>query len=775
MSPFENARWISGDPFDYGSDDAGYYQDHRNHIVSRAFSLAEVPASATLHVAVLGYGRVKVNGTPVSTDELLGDWTNYTKLVYYRSYEVASFLRSGDNRIDIELGNGWYNPAPLALMGNYNLRARLVEVGTPQVLASVRVGAVPLVESDASWTWREGSLLFNNLFLGERVDLRDFEAQGGPVVAMENTRTLAPAVVEPCRRFATVSGTDIQPVRAEGDAPAFVIDFHEEITGFLSLGFQAHEGDVVRIAYAESAHEDGTLIFSSNYAGMVGTVIPHAGPDGSDWHIDGGPGAPATGRETDMIICREGANRFENAFCTHSFRYAHIKGIRREALQFARATYVHTALPSAGDLSCGNNLLDVMREAAIRTKLNNVHGVWEDCAREHLGYGGDMVALADSNLLLFDCQNLIRKTVRDFRNDQTARGGVPETAPYMGIQSLGTGQGEGPLLWQIAYPYLVLKAYRYYGDRELVERELPYIRRQIDYLLSWDYEELAKRCLGDHGSIQTHKADGDWKGGTPDRVFTGWCAILWFARLGVQLCAIAGEPAAAYLAAEKELRAEIRKRFARKDGSFGDATQTSFAFAGEFGLMDRKAAGRAIAAKMAEEDDVLSAGIFGASFAWMLLHEAGCDKAAERWLLRKGRPSYREMLSNGNGALAEMFDVTFDSYNHAMFSSYVSWLYESLAGIRVADDAVGANHMVYAPYFSQTTNRVSASYETPAGTVSSSWVRGEKGIAARLSWPSEVALDIDVAGCSVVARGVNAAGEHELELFFPIINKTKNC
>jgi alpha-L-rhamnosidase len=71
-----------------------------------------------LHIAVLGYANVQVNGCALDNVELLGDWTNYTKLVTYRSFDVTGLVHQGENEIMIELGNGWYNPSPLLFLAN---------------------------------------------------------------------------------------------------------------------------------------------------------------------------------------------------------------------------------------------------------------------------------------------------------------------------------------------------------------------------------------------------------------------------------------------------------------------------------------------------------------------------------------------------------------------------------------------------------------------------------------------------------------------------------
>ena len=765
------AAWISGPEYAYGADDAGYYEDHPKHLLRKSFVLDGAAETVHLCCAVLGYVRLWVNGERMSADELVGEWTNPTKVVYARSWDITKLLRPGTNEIVAELGNGFWNPAPLTLFGRYSLRARLAEVGTPKLaLALAEEGSSePLLVSDGSWECAVGPLLFNNPYLGERADLRapapvSAEAWDAerllPVCVADEKRHIEEAPEPCCRRGEVCRPQRIFPIEdpaskgwAEG---SFVVDFGHTLTGFAAWRFRAHEGDIVQIRYAETAGEEGLPLFDPNFAGLVGVTIPHAAPDGSDVLVPGGPGAPDAAYEQDVLICREGENSFESTFSAHSFRYALVEGMRQDRLISAQLAAVHTALARAGELAIANPHYGRLYEAAVRTKLNNVHGIWEDCARERLGYGGDMVALAESNCLLFDCEGMIRKTVRDMRNDQTTAGGIPETAPYVGIQSMGTGEGEGPLLWQLAYPFLILKGIQHYGMQDLAEAEWPHLEKMARYLMGRDPEEFAEHCLGDHGSIETHAGkDGDWKGGTPDRLFTSWCAILWIERTIARIGTILKKGTAAIRQASSKLEDEICRRFRHEDGSFGDRTQTSYAFAGGLGLMDRQEAGDALARCMEEEGNVLSAGIFGASLAWPLLHETGHDEAVEAWLNRCGEPSYEEMLASGNGVLAEQFHAGFDSYNHAMFSSYVAWMHEALGGIAVAPDAVGADHLVVRPYFSPLANQASLSYRTPSGEACASWKRSEGKVSFTFSCPAGIQADLVLPEGLAVSESVS--------------------
>ena len=735
----DSAKWLSGPIYVYGKDDAGYYRDHRNHVLSRTFSL-DASSQAELSIAVLGYARALVNGQPLGNIELLGDWTNYTKLVYVRTFDVSDLVHEGENHIEVELGNGWYNPSPLTMFGKYNLRERLAEVGTPQVMLALETDGQTALVSDESWECHEGQLLFNNVYLGETCDLRSEQGAQLDIVACKNFRLLEPAVVEPCRRFAPVAGRDVH----ELEDGSLVVDFHELDTGMIDIGFVAHRDDEVTIRYAEELDENGVPSYESSHAGLVGCLVREG------VRVPGGPGAPERAVQTDRIICTEGENHFINRFTVHSCRYAVIEGLSHDQLQEIALVPVHTNLAPAGSIDTGNEFYDSMVDAAVRTKLNNVHGLWEDCARERLGYGGDMIALAASNLMAFDCEGLIRKTVRDFRNDQTEAGGVPETAPFMGIGSNGTAYGEGPLLWQLAYPHLVLRAYQFYGCRDLMEQEWPYVRKLVDYLLGWDPAELASHCLGDHGSVGTAES---FKTGTPDKDLVGWCTIARFARAAVRFCQVLGEDGSAYEQRLSELKEQIVTRFRHDGGTWGDGTQTGIAFVADLGLADERELADMLAAKISAQDGILTTGIFGTTIAFDLLHRTGHSDVVEAWLEREDAPSYKAMLASGNKALAEQFNAFLSSYNHAMFSSYLQWFYQALGGVRVADDACGCDRVELRPHISPLTDQVSCSFETHRGTVRTSWRRdGDGTVSFAYEVPDGIEAMLDVPAGVVVTK-----------------------
>lgn len=717
--------WIKGTDRDYGEDDSLYYQDHRNTIVLKKFYLDTLD-TAYLYIATLGYSIIYINHQRVGQDELNLVWTQFQKCVYYDVYDVTQYLQLGENIIEIELGNGMYNPAPLKLFGKYNLRERLKEIGEPRVLCDLIQNQNVILSSDESWMMKEGQFLFNNLYLGEKVDLRPYESMLQPVCVDTRQRNMQYNQIPPVRRKETVSPKEYIETK-EG----LVVDFGEMISGFIQIKFQAHENDHILIQYSEN-FKDKKMDYHTCLAGSVGERI-------QDFTISGGLGAPTMGIQKDEIITCDAENHYTNTFTYHSFRYVLIQGLQKDAIESISAIYVHTDLKQIGTVTSDNETLNQLYEAATRTKLNNVHSVFEDCARERLGYGGDMVALATSNLYMFDLEEFYKKIIKDFRFEQTENGGVPETAPYMGIQSNGTGPGEGPLLWQLVYPYLTYKHYQYYGDKSLLEEEYPYLYKQMQYLLNYDLDKLVQCCLGDHGSMLIA---GQFRKPTPDKLFLGYCTVLLFLKYNILIGQIIDQDISSYQQRYDELKLKIIHQFQNDDGTFGEGTQTGYAFAIALQLASPELLCQKFVQKIVSDQGIFNSGIFGMALTYEVLNQYGYNEVIEKWLLQKSDIGYLAMLKSGNKALAELFIGEELSLNHAMFASYQQWYYQGLAGIRIEENAVGFDNVKFKPYFSKLVNHCECHVQTIQGMITSTWQRKDKEIIWTLSIPQNVHYQI---------------------------------
>jgi alpha-L-rhamnosidase len=134
------------------------------------FTVTQTVKRATVYVTALGTYELHLNGQKVGNDVLTPGWTQFTKRVYYQTYDVTGMVQAGTNTIGAILGDGWF-ASDLAFTG-----MRLNYGGTPRFLAQLVLefsdGSTQTVTSDGSWKASYGPILFGDLLIGSGYDAR---------------------------------------------------------------------------------------------------------------------------------------------------------------------------------------------------------------------------------------------------------------------------------------------------------------------------------------------------------------------------------------------------------------------------------------------------------------------------------------------------------------------------------------------------------------------------------------------------------------------------
>ncbi|HWD93317.1 MAG TPA: family 78 glycoside hydrolase catalytic domain [Verrucomicrobiae bacterium] len=134
------------------------------------FNVSQTVTRAVVYVTALGAYELHLNGQKVGNDVLTPGWSDFTKRVYYQTYDVTSMLLSGANVMGAILGDGWY-ASDLAYKGQ-----RLNYGGTPRFLAQLVIqfsdGSTQTVVTDNSWQASYGPILYGDLLLGAGYDAR---------------------------------------------------------------------------------------------------------------------------------------------------------------------------------------------------------------------------------------------------------------------------------------------------------------------------------------------------------------------------------------------------------------------------------------------------------------------------------------------------------------------------------------------------------------------------------------------------------------------------
>ena len=133
--------------------------------------MAKPVARAMVYVSGLGLSELYLNSDKVGDHVLSPALTDYSKRVYYVTYDVTPQIRQGDNALGVWLGNGrFYAPrgATPANMTGYGFPKLLL-----QLVVDYTDGTRDTIVSDGSWKLTtDGPIVANNEFDGEEYDAR---------------------------------------------------------------------------------------------------------------------------------------------------------------------------------------------------------------------------------------------------------------------------------------------------------------------------------------------------------------------------------------------------------------------------------------------------------------------------------------------------------------------------------------------------------------------------------------------------------------------------
>lgn len=416
----------------------------------------------------------------------------------------------------------------MRFFGRFDFRDALTSVGPPILRAAVVAVTKPPAESTSarvrivateaeSGKWRvgNGSIVRNNVYLGEEHDnrllapLQEWSRPGyepasqwpAAVEVAEGSPADPPAAgvlrlqfAPPVRimdRFAPSSVIQFQSKPGE-----YVVSLPEEIAGWLSVsGINGGAGHVVNMTFGEILFDDGGVNPMTTLAGNIGKWSDH------QW----GPCArvPAVQRDS-VTLAGTGDESFEPQFTFHAFRHVQISGWPDDVLgppsaANFEAVQIYTAnQPAATPLSSSNPLLqqiDAMTRGAFES--NWAQGIQSDCpGRERLGYGGDLMTSFGGALATFDSGTFYRKRAQDYADAQMPNGGLPETAPYVGIKTCDLGGNTGPIEWGAGHLAMQVALLQQEGDLRLVHDSLNVSRRWMVLLNESAHDFLLANALG---------------------------------------------------------------------------------------------------------------------------------------------------------------------------------------------------------------------------------------------------------------------------------------
>ena len=514
----------------------------------------------------------------------------------------------------------------------------------------------------------------------------------------------------------------------------WIVDFGQNIAGWVQITVEEKEGQVIEIITTEALTQNGDNIYPGSTGG-------------------GANGMP----QRLKYICKgSGSETWEPKFSYHGFRYAEITGVSNKPNNEAvKAILVATDVKRKGSFSCSDPLLNKMDTISRWTIVDNLHGIPEDCpAREKCGWLGDAHAFCEYALYNYELANFYKKYMEDIRTQMRVVKGKnnPEEAfnvPTMIAPGKRTST-IAKLDWGIATMYLPWYNYIYYGDSSIVMDYYEDMKGLTNYYLSFK---------DDHGIIQNGMGD--------------WCPPRWDRRknpTAMECHPVVSANAYFYdILGIMEFFAEMNKDTEFQEKMKAEKQQLLSAFNTEYlksiPLTEYKWYGSQTATVMALQfgmvaEDKIEAvikgleynieavkgvhhatGIHGNRYIYTVLNKYGKADLAHQILTTPTFPSQTYVMNYGFTTWPErqfyweeMKEQT-NSLNHPMQSGFAAYFFESLGGIKAIHEKPGYKQFTVNPIFPKAITETTVSVPTPYGSIDNSWEIKESNFSMNLQVP----------------------------------------
>lgn len=353
-----------------------------------------------LYVTVAGVYEMKLNGERVGDYVLAPGWTVYDKRHQYQEYNVTEMLRK-ENILDISVGNGWYRMRSADWMDVSLDPRRSSAAVIAQLEITYEDNRKETIISDCSWLTAESKIRFCDLYDGEVYDsaFEPTEYKNAVRYAYEKDQ-LIKQEGEIIKEQERIKPIDVI-ISPKGEK---IIDFGQNLTGYVEFSVNAKKGDMVEISHAEILDADGNF-YTENYRSAKAQIC---------------------------YYCKNGRQTHKPSLTFFGFRYIRLDEFPGELNpQDFTAIVVHSDMKRTGMFHCSNMMLNRLYRNIIRGQKSNFLDVPTDCPQrdERLGWTGDAQVFALAASYNYDVECFFAKWLNDLKADQGKDGYVPRVIP----------------------------------------------------------------------------------------------------------------------------------------------------------------------------------------------------------------------------------------------------------------------------------------------------------------------------------------------------------
>lgn len=728
------AKWITS-PRNMGSATATFRRDLRTE---KSIAKAEITASA------MGIYALYVNGGRVGKGVLTPGWTSYRHRVQYQTYDVTALL-TGNDRIELGLGQGW----AVGCLGWKNTNHYYADAAS--VIACLTLtyadGSVERVATDTDWEVYTSQVLFSEIYHGETVDRTAPIEYIGKAVLSDVETELIPQVGEWITEQERLA--PIEVIRTpKGET---VVDFGQNMTGYVELRIQAPRGSRVVFHHAEVLDRDGNF-YNDNYR---------------------------SARNEMTYVCSGGEDVFKPTYSFQGFRYIRFAEYPFDEVDMngLRAVAVHSDMKRTGYFRCGNEKINQLYHNIIWGQKSNYLDVPTDCPQrdERLGWTGDTQVFCRTGAINYDVEKFFRKWLGDVALEQTPEGAVKAIVPTC----LSVGDTYISAAWGDVACVVPWQIYLAYGNRELLAENFPMMQKWVDYLHSTGPAEYLWLGGVHYGDWLAMDGNSERCHGATSNDLIASAFFAYSTELLVKAGEVLGKDMTAYRALYANVRSAFRAYFMEngmpkeslpltepvsEGATPGDRfrrgmTQTALTLILHFGLCDENERA-ALAAKLVgmirENGMRMTTGFVGTPYLLHALSENGYPDVAYALLMQEKTPSWLYSVTHGATTMWEhwnslkedgsFWSTSMNSFNHYAYGAVFDWIFGVACGITPVESAPAYREVRIEPHPDRCLGFIDTSIDTRNGLIHLHWyykgdavyyeIEVPQGVTAHLRLPS---------------------------------------
>lgn len=700
----------------------------------KKFDIKQI-GNARLYITSHGIYEAKINGIRVGDFVLAPGTSSYDKFMPYQVYDVSECMKPGENILEVEIADGWYRSYS-GVDGDRNLFGTEIAL-----LAQLENDGEIVCVSDDTWEASQAG------------PLREADMQKGEVYdanCEEITNWHSVKIVESSYEELGCSNTVpiVENERFEGkvfETPngQKVIDYGQNIAGYIEFQVEAHKGDKIVLTHGEALDEKGNFT-QENFQDRK----RHKG-GGTDQRV--------------VYTCKEGVNHYKTKFSIWGFQYALVE----TDIDLSKATFtsiaVYSDMEDIGSFECGVEDVNKLVHNSIWSQKSNFCDVPTDCpTRERAGWTGDAGIYVDTGIFLEDAYPVYRKWLKECRLLQLKDGKVANIAPLNSKPSFFTGLLSGSTGWGDACIIVPYALYKRYDDIKILEENYEMMQKWYAFLINRAKKRDIKKIFKSRNRYRKYVIETGIDYGE-------WCEP------GVDSAAIMGktpvDSATAYFVKSGRLLSEIAKLLGHDDdakyykdisskarlGFVSECTDggrivgermAPYVRAVEFDLIDDVAKEDAVndLNELVKANDYhLNTGFLSTPYLCKVLAENGHVDTAYKLLLQDTAPSWLYEVKKGANTIWETWEGINEkgevsaSLNHYAYGAITGWLFGGVCGIHLENTKIKIK-----PYPSPLLKNAKAVYNSPVGEIVSSWRYEGDAVSYEFEIPSNATAEVEL-------------------------------